>query len=566
MNVTARLKIKSLRNRTLLWAFIFILPILLLFLYSTNKATRSYEEQMQSNLQQILAPYAREIDVTLDNTRRFIANRRLDLSVLDATVGDELTALNAMRLLGDSFSEDLLVHALIDAMFLYHDDQMWFVQNYNRSYLRQHNAAEYLRSFLQTHDNTSPIFRDGYLSFEANGEYFLFIAIELADSTTIGCWFSANTLLEEINTSEIEGLSYAMFADRNGRMLDERFNTRSTRQLAELLSGYLVVTEQLTSGAFTLTALLDRNVVFAPFLQLNRVILLALGAAFVLFLIYISFVRGSVIMPLTRLIASIQRIQIGDFSPIPHRDSDPTEIQEVYSALNTMTNEVEALKIRVYEEELMKQDTQMQLFHLQLRPHFFLNALNTILSFARANEYALLQKMTLGLATHCRYILYNTGFVSVEEELAYTQNYVNMQGIQHNTRYRYVADAGDEVLDQEIPILVIQIFVENALKHSREQKDKVDIFTSVKPIAQDGCAYLRITIDDWGIGFGDDMLVTLNSHDAVMPMASDHGIGIENVRRRLEILYGDQATIAFSNNSDGGAHVEMLLPSERRKQ
>lgn len=557
--------VHSLRNRMFLWALVFIVPILLLFIYSTNMAAKSYEKQMEANIQQLLIPFAREIDVTLENTRRYIANKRIDLTALDAANGDELSALNALQALGNDFSEDLSIHPQVDAIFLFRGDKLWFVQNYNRTYARQRKAADYLSAYLQTREETSPIFQQGYLSFETDEEYYLFIAIDLAGGGVIGCWFNTDTLLDELRKSEIDGLSLAMFTDRTGSMLHAQFNTRSTRRLNELLSGYIVVSEQLASGAFTLTALLDRSTVFAPFTRLNQGIVIALGIACFLFIAYIGFMRGSVILPLSRLVTSIKSIQAGNFQPIPVQRSNASEIQEIYSALNKMTNEVESLKIRVYEERLMQQNTQIQLFQLQLRPHFFLNALNTILNFARANEYAMLQKMTLALATHCRYILYNTWFVSVEEELAYTQNYIDMQSMQHDTKYHYIATAEESVLDREIPILVIQIFVENSLKHSQEQASEIDIHTSVSQATSGNVSFLCITIDDTGIGFTEEMLAMLNATQVQTPAGNDHGIGIENVRKRLEILYGDQAGIVFTNNSHGGAHVEMHLPMERKR-
>ncbi len=558
-------QLRSLRNRMLIWAFVFILPILFLFIYSTNMATRSFEAQMEDNLQQILIPFAREVDLTLENTKRYIANKRISLSAFDAAARDELSALNATQALGDNFSEDLSVHSQVDALFLFHNDRLWFVQNYNRSYARQRKAADYLTTFLQSLEETNTIFQQGYLSFEADGEYYFFIASDLPEGGAVGCWFNTDTLLEELRLSGIDGLSLAMFGDRTGRMLNEQFNTRSARRLSELLAGYLVVTEQLSSGAFSLTALLDRDTVFAPFTQLNQGILIALVIAFVLFVAYIGFMRGSVILPLNRLISSIKRIQVGNFKPIPIRPKDATEIQDIYRALNTMTNEVEALKIRVYEEKLTQQNTQMQLYQLQLRPHFFLNALNTILSYARANEYAMLQRMTLALASHCRYILYNTWFVSVEEELAYTQNYIDMQSMQHDTRYHYTAHVEDALLDYEIPILSVQIFVENALKHSRELAPDIAISASITKCMAGEVSCLCIVIDDTGIGFGDEMLASLNTPETQVPTDKDHGIGIENVRKRLEILYGDQASILFANNGDGGAHVEIRLPMERQR-
>lgn len=522
---------------------------------------------MKTNLQQILIPFAREIDVTLENTKRYIANKHIDISALGDAAEDELMSMRAMMLLGDSLSEDLPVYPKHEAHFIFYNGRVWFIPNYNRSYLRQRNAADLLSARLQSHLAADPVFQQGYLSFEVEGDYYFYLAIDLPEGGVFGCWFSTDALLEELRGSIVNGLSIVMFADKNGNMLNEQFNTRSARRMDELLSGYLVVREQLLSAPFSLVALLDRDIVFAPFMRLNQVILFALITALVLLVIYIASIYGSIIRPLTRLIASIKNIQKGNFQSILVRKNDAMEIQDVYDALNTMTQEVETLKIRVYEEKLMRQNTRMQLFQLQLRPHFFLNALNTILSYARANDYAMLQKMTLGLAAHCRYILYNNWFVSVEEELNYTQNYIDMQSMQHDTRYHYVARVEEALLDQEVPILTLQIFVENALKHSRDHASEIDITASIARIHDNDTDYLLIEICDTGIGFSDQMLSSLNSSvEEQMPADGEHGIGIENVRKRLEILYGNQATILFANNQYGGACVTMRLPMERRRK
>lgn len=558
------MNVRSLRSRMMLWAFMLLLPILLLFLLSNRIAIRSLRDQVQANVQRVITPFAREIDVKLENIRRYIASKRLDLSALKARRANEMDALKAIRDIGDGFAADLTVYAQIDAIFLYFQDEMWFVQNYNRSYASQRKAAQAMEAYLRVREPSAPLFQTGFQSLEAEGTYYLFLAIDLPEGGVLGCWFNADTLLAPVRDSKLDGLSQAMLVDRTGRWMNAAFDTRSARRLNEALAGYLSVTEQLTSGAFTLTALLDERVVYAPLRQLNDGLLLSLACALVLFIVYIGFVRQSIIKPLNRLAHFIRGIKTGDFQPIPIRGKDAVEILDVYQAINKMIMEVETLKIRVYEEKLAQHSTRMQMFQLQLRPHFFLNALNAILGFARANEYASLQRMTLSLAAHCRYILYNNWFVSVEEELEYTQNFIDMQSLQHDTRYKYSADADADTLERELPILSIQIFVENALKHSRGSATDLTIRVTVRLLQREGEKRLYVCVDDSGAGFSETMLRRLNGAKFEPDAGEDQGVGVENIRNRLALLYTEQALITFSNNSCGGARVEMTLPLERK--
>jgi two-component system sensor histidine kinase YesM len=548
----------------LLWSFLFVMPILLLFLYSAGTAAHSYETQMHANIQQILRPFAREIDITLENARRYIAGRHPNLrETIDET--DELKTLQKVFELGDSFSEDLVINPQIDAVFWHRQGKIWFVQNYARSYKKQKGVADALTEYLSARDTAMPLFQQGYQCLEVGGVYYFFTGMDW-EGGALGFWFSAETLLEPLRKSGIEGLELTMFTDRTGSMLAEPFNTRSRRRLAELLSDYLVVNEPLSSGAFSLTALLNRDAVLAPFTRLYRMIIITLGMACFFFLAFIGFMRSSVILPMHRLIQKVREIQPEQIKPIRVRPDDASEIQEITRVINTMVREADNLKIRVYEDRITQQRTEMQLYQLQLRPHFFLNALNSILNYARADEYALLQRMILGLASHCRYILYSPWFVSVEEELAYAQNYIDMQSMQHNHKYRYQTDVPEDLLDEEIPILAIQIFVENAVKHSRDLAGDTDIFVKLYRIHDAGEPSYMVAIEDTGIGFNRKLLSQINDPSWVSLSRDDHGIGIENVRQRLSILYAGRAVIHFSNREGKGARVTLRLPLQHAPQ
>ena len=146
----------SLRNKMILWAVIFVVPIFVVLYISTSMATNSYEQQMQANIQQILAPFVREVDLTLNNAKLYIANKKLDLSHIYED-GDELARLAALQTLGDNLSKDLSVQPQVDAIFLYVQEQLWFVQNYNRSYTKNRRAADYLETFLMAHETTGTI-------------------------------------------------------------------------------------------------------------------------------------------------------------------------------------------------------------------------------------------------------------------------------------------------------------------------------------------------------------------------------------------------------------------------
>ena len=549
----------SLRAKMLLWAFVFVVPILAILYATIWNAAESYEAQTRTNIRQLLTPFSADMDATLASAKLYIANLRLDLSILSESAQQSPEGLQALAALVEDIAKDLAIYPQIDAFFLYRDGEMRFVQNYNRSYPQSRTAALALQDSLDALGSDTQIFQEGYLYSEAGGSFYLYIASNVSDGV-VGCWFSVDSLFEGILDADLQGLAHIMLSDRQGRLLDAEFDTRSSRLLAQLLEPYLVTSTSLGAAPFKITVLWDEATVLAPVQQMYRGILAAVSVTCLLFLLYVFFLRASLVRPLKRLAGAIGGIRSDKLQPIPIRRGDGTEIENVYRALNAMIGQIESLKIQMYEEKLVKQKTQMQLFQLQIRPHFLLNALNTIVSFARIRDYDMVQKMTMYLATHCQYILYNPWYVTLEEELVYTQNFIDMQSAQHDARYRYTVQVEDKLLDCEIPILGIQIFVENSLKHTSNLDRAMEILVCIDRSLYYGERYLCICIEDNGDGFDLHILDSLNGTDIPAPEGDDHGIGIANIRQRLKILYNDRACVRFSNRAEGGARVGMFLP------
>ena len=229
--------------------------------------------------------------------------------------------------------------------------------------------------------------------------------------------------------------------------------------------------------------------------------------------------------------------------------------------MNSMTGEIAKLKIDIYEEKLRKQEANMQLLQMQIKPHFFLNALTTILGFAQAKDYEMVQRMTLCLSKHFRYILYRDNLISVEEEAEHIKNYLEIQKMKRQTDFRYEIDVEEEVYEEEIPILALQTLAENALKHSPGQKVTLRISGKIERTGED--EELVLCVEDDGKGFEEEQLEALNRGKKIRQEKKESGIGLYNITQRLDILYQGRARLSFSNKKEGGARVEMRIPKKK---
>src|SRR5690606_6802536 len=104
------------------------------------------------------------------------------------------------------------------------------------------------------------------------------------------------------------------------------------------------------------------------------------------------YLRRTILLPIQRIINSMKKIQ-GDNLHI-RIEPYPTsfEFQMVNDTFNHMMEQIEDLKIDVYEEQLGKQREELQRLQLQMNPHFYLNSLNMLYSLARVNKNELVQE------------------------------------------------------------------------------------------------------------------------------------------------------------------------------
>ncbi len=177
--------------------------------------------------------------------------------------------------------------------------------------------------------------------------------------------------------------------------------------------------------------------------------------------------------------------------------------------------------------------------------------------------------------------------VTVEKELEFTETYLKILECMNDTKYRYEVFCEEGLSAVRIPPLLIQTFVENAVKHNLDDVEGCEICVHVERVCGSGQAaqtrmpdadktggdiclaenggsggeWMRITVCDNGSGFDD---VTLEHFDAgdYGEEGSGYHIGIRNAVERMKMIYGERARVVFSNLPDGGARVELFLLTE----
>lgn len=191
---------------------------------------------------------------------------------------------------------------------------------------------------------------------------------------------------------------------------------------------------------------------------------------------------------------------------------------------------------------------KLQALEQQLHPHFLFNTLHAMSALVVEDPPAAQRMITL-LGDLLRMTLdrVDENEVTLREELAFIDRYIEIQRIRFRGEFEAHTDISPDVLDACVPRLILQPIVENAIKHGVSASGEN---SSVRIRAFKDRDVLALRVEDDGPGFGN-----MNN-----PNALHTGIGLRNTKERLEALYGDAFTLEFHSPERGGAIVSLNIP------
>jgi two-component system, LytTR family, sensor kinase len=190
---------------------------------------------------------------------------------------------------------------------------------------------------------------------------------------------------------------------------------------------------------------------------------------------------------------------------------------------------------------------QLEMLQMQLHPHFLFNTLHTIATLMRARDTDTAVDMLGGLGTLLRKSLGPVGRneVTLREELALLQLYLDIEQRRFQDRLRVEMTVADELLGALVPNLILQPLVENAIRHGVARVTGSGL---VEIVATRDDAALCIEVRDDGPGFG------------TASVTDGHRVGLANARTRLTRLYGTAHRFEIGNRVGGGALVQLRIP------
>jgi signal transduction histidine kinase len=190
---------------------------------------------------------------------------------------------------------------------------------------------------------------------------------------------------------------------------------------------------------------------------------------------------------------------------------------------------------------------QLEALRRQVEPHFIYNTLNAIAGLVRDNRSADAVEMIVTLSEFLRgaAVDSNRPQVSLEQEVQYLRQYLQIQKARFPERLQVSVEIPPELLAAQVPALVLQPLVENAIKHGIAKRAQGG---TIRVNATSTNGTLRLSVDNDGPSLGADW------------ETRGTGIGISNLRTRLALMYGGAFELHLRNRSIGGVQALISLP------
>jgi Predicted signal transduction protein with a C-terminal ATPase domain len=282
---------------------------------------------------------------------------------------------------------------------------------------------------------------------------------------------------------------------------------------------------------------------------------------FVATIIVVLKVSHFITRPLEKLTVSMQIVETGDFQKAKKAlayeiRTDETGI--LSQEFRTMLEKIDTLIHENYEKQILLKDTKYKMLQAQINPHFLYNTLNAINWMIRAEENENAEEMIIELGYLLRASFAKEPYTIVREELDVVRSYMTIQKYRYQKRVEFVIEMKGNPEEYRIPRMILQPLIENAIYYGVEHAMKC---CEIKVFVEEEDNYILLQISDTGQGMSEEELQQIRN-GTIVPKG--HGIGLKNIRERLNITY-ENSEFMIHSQIGVGTEIQIRIPKVRKK-
>lgn len=560
---------KTLTFKLTLGSQLIIIPLIFFLIFDNLYSINVLHKKISESKKDTISLYMNEIDSELKNVDNYLLSTlTYDLSIPNLEYDDPGAREIAKANLKENIVQSMSTFNLVDSLFIYSSTTKDYLYSYSSrtNYQERITVSEYISKLASDSGNIGTL--KWFPVTIGTSNYML--RIFNVGSVYVGAWINVDTFIQYIHDLDLNQKNSFILATPQGEAMNNNDFIQSynidlsgdlnTYYLTGINKNYMVIGQDSKRGDLRLTVVDNENNILEG-LNLIQIVISSIALLSIL-CIPLNFIilKRWIFKPITKIKQAIKKLEGGDLSHNIIVEDHPYEFMLLIDTFNGFTSQIQQLKIEVYEEQIHKQKAELQYLQMQINPHFYLNAFNTIYSMAQMKDYQLIQEMVRSLSDYLRYMVRgNFTLVPFEDELKHVQTYLQIQKIRSGENLICHIDADQQLMNLQMPPLILHTFIENIIKHALTMNEPITVFIEAAWIEQENGKYASITIQDSGKGFSAEALERINSEN-VWNKDDGASIGIWNVKQRLRLMYRDKASVTASNNA--GARIQVILPIE----
>ncbi|AIQ25209.1 sensor histidine kinase [Paenibacillus sp. NPDC058367] len=294
-----------------------------------------------------------------------------------------------------------------------------------------------------------------------------------------------------------------------------------------------------------------------PIQTSNRLFYFAIGALLLMSCLVAYLLYVQVQVPVRLLVGGFQRLKQGDYSARVEIKGK-NEFSFLSGRFNSMVEQIQKLIENVLMEKIHVREARLKQLQSQINPHFFYNCFSFITSMAKLDNMGAVVGMSHNLSRYYRYTTrQERDLVALSEETEFVTHYLEIQKMRMS-RLQYEVHIPPQMRKRDLPPLVLQPLVENAVIHGIEPVSKEGL---VRITGTCNGRVMTLTVEDDGKGMTPEEIIVLENKLG-KAMDEEMGCGLWNVHQRMRLRFGEDAGLTIAPSSLGGLQVKLqwLLP------
>lgn len=404
----------------------------------------------------------------------------------------------------------------------------------------------------------------GTLVVELNKDK-LFEGLVINEDYEVG-FFIDNTKSMISYNSTLEEESRALILSRLKEQYSKNVNQKIIKKDNRIFTG-LIYQQKFSDYHFGAVLVADKSKIYSELTSLIYIITIILLIVIPVFIYMLYFSTKHITVPIGRMMKASEEVEKGKIGKQIEGEAMPNaEFSYLSDSFNRMTSEVKYLFDYAYNEKLARKEAKIIALQSQINPHFLNNTLEMMNWQARMAGDVAVSKMIEALGTLLDYSMdrNNKKLINLSEELRCADAYFSIISMRFGQRLHVEKEVDEELLQIQVPQLILQPILENAVVHGVESIKSGTI--RLKVYKEGSNVVLQVTNTGKGMTKEDIDRVEkiLNGEkDSIVHGKGKHvSLGIRNVNERIKLIYGEEYGLTILPDEDNETLSTIVIPYE----